>query len=266
MKLGWLDIKKVFKRNKETRLEAELKIKLETEVASKTKELKDRTDEMEAFTYSVSHDLRGPLRSIHGFCSIIVDKYGGKIDEDFDRHFGMIIASAEKMARLIDDLLKFSRLTQKDLDISPVDLTALVIECVEEIKIQYPKKKYEVRIGDLGVAKIDYAAFKQVFLNLLDNSFKFSAKRKLPVIVIDKERKAGKTVYFIEDNGIGFDMKYYGKIFKVFDRLHTADEFPGTGIGTSIIKRVIEKHGGKVWADSAINAGARFSFILDNDN
>lgn len=221
---------------------------------------------MEAFSYSVSHDLRSPIRGILGFSKILLEDYGTELGEESRRIVNIIIQSSENMGELIDDLLEYSRLGRREPIFSIVNMKTMVEKILEEVTNYYPDIKMETIVGDLPPTKGDTGLLKQLLFNLISNSFKYSRKKENPKIEIGSYQNDGKTVFFVKDNGAGFDMKYQHKLFNIFQRLHHADQFEGTGVGLAIVKRVIERHNGKVWGDSKLNEGACFYFTLGVDD
>lgn len=216
--------------------------------------------ELEAFAYSVSHDLRTPLRAINGFAALLSAKEMAALSPAGQDLLGRVVAAAAKMERLIDDMLAFSRVTRATLTNTDVNLHSLAKQVVEELRDINPAA--EVEIGPLPVVRGDRAMLCQAFANLMNNALKYSAKTGKPRIEIGATSSAGEAVYFVRDNGVGFDMKYGDKMFKLFQRLHSESEFPGTGVGLVIVKHIIERHGGKVWAESVPGQGASFYFTL----
>lgn len=234
---------------------------LERRVAERTAQLERANEELDAFSYSISHDLRAPLRAINGFASILS---GGKIGElglDRKELLTRIARNAQRMGEMVDDLLEFSRAGRAGLNLKAVDLNPLVAEVVATARANHPATAVDV--APLPGVTGDRNLLRQVFENLIANAFKFSAKAEAPQIEIGAQPAAGETIFFVRDNGAGFDMAHADKLFTVFQRLHTETEFPGTGVGLAIIKRVIERHGGRVWAESAPDAGAVFYFTIN---
>ena len=224
-------------------------------------ELKVLTRELEAFSYSVSHDLRTPLRAIDGFSRILQEDYAGKFDDEGRRLLKVIRDNSQRMGRLIDDLLTFSRLSGKPLASAEIDMKRLVEEVLGDIHLA-GERRAEVVLGALPPARGDAALVKQVWVNLLENAIKFSAKREQPVVELSGYADAENNVYCVKDNGVGFEMQYYDKLFGVFQRLHGMEEFPGTGVGLAIVQRVVSRHGGRVWGEGKVNEGATFHFSL----
>jgi two-component system sensor kinase len=226
-----------------------------------TEDLQHANGEMEAFSYSVSHDLRSPLRAIEGFSRILVEEYGGTLDAEGIRILGVIRRNTVTMAQLIDDLLTFSRLSRQQIARVEVDMRELAARTFAEVAGSDEHRKIEFVLDDIPPAKGDLPMLRQVLTNLLSNAVKFSQPREQPRIEVGT-LKNGEAGYFVRDNGVGFDMKYANKLFGVFQRLHSANDFSGTGVGLAIVERVVHRHGGKVWADSAPGEGATFFFTL----
>lgn len=218
--------------------------------------------ELEFFNYSVSHDLRGPLRAIDGFSKILVEDYRGKVDEEGMRILNVIMESAKKMGRLIDELLALSRVGQKGVVKNKIDMRSLVDRVVHEVQRTLACPSVRVVIQNLPDAYGDAILIEQVLTNLVSNAFKFTRKHDKPAIEIGFQDGKGEVVYAVKDNGIGFDMKYHNKLFGVFERLHREEEFEGTGVGLAIVQRIVQKHGGRVWAEGKVGQGATFYFTL----
>ena len=219
--------------------------------------------ELEGFSYSVSHDLRAPLRAIDGFSRILEDDYAGKLDAEGERVIGVIRNNTRKMSNLIDDLLAFSRMGKKAFSWTLVDMNELVREILSGIlSARENETAVEVFTSDLPPAWGDRTLLTQVWTNLLSNAVKFSGKSDKPSVHVDGTTESEEIVYTVRDNGVGFDMQYYEKLFKVFQRLHAQAEFPGTGVGLAIVQRVISRHGGQVWGESVPGEGATFHFSL----
>ncbi len=236
---------------------------LERRVNARTAELTAANQELEAFAYSVSHDLRAPLRKIDGFSAILERRCAGALDEESRRLITVIRGGCAKMGALIDDLLAFSRLGRKDMMNGDVDMNELARTVLEDVLKQEAGRAVEVRVGPLPNARGDAAMLRQVFFNLLSNAFKFTRLRKDPAVEIGAGAAAeNECVYYVKDNGAGFDMRHAGKLFGVFQRLHASEEFEGTGIGLALAQRIVKRHGGRIWAMSAPGAGATFSFAL----
>jgi len=226
----------------------------------KTAELAAVNKELDAFSYSVSHDLRAPLRAIDGYARMLEEDMGARLDAEGRRLLGVVRSSGARMGRLIDDLLEFSRLGRQALKRRTVDMAELAREASAEAGRANALARIE--IDPLPPASADGALLRQVWLNLIGNAVKYSAKRAEPRIQIGGRREDGGVLYWVRDNGAGFDMRYAERLFGVFQRLHHADEFPGTGVGLAIVQRVVVRHGGRVWAEGRQNEGATFYFSL----
>jgi light-regulated signal transduction histidine kinase (bacteriophytochrome) len=232
---------------------------LETRVRERTAELEAANRELGSFSYSVSHDLRAPLRAVDGYAQMLEEDYAATLDDEGRRLLGVVRESSRKMGRLIDDLLEFSKLGRQEIAKRRIDMPALVQEVVGELTRQAPAA---VEIGALPPAEADRSLLKQVWANLVGNAIKYSGKRERPRIEIGARQEARENVYWVRDNGAGFDMRYVDKLFGVFQRLHRVEEFPGTGVGLAIVQRVIARHGGRVWAEGTLGEGACFYFSL----
>ena len=217
--------------------------------------------ELEAFSYSISHDLRAPLRAINGYAKMLEEDYETIFDAEGKRLLATIQFNAIKMSHLIDDLLSFSRLGRKDIQTTNLDMNELVEGVLIDIN-KTTNYKTNIKLGKLHAAKGDYGLINQVLVNLISNSIKYSSKKENPVVEITSEVKDGEVIYTVKDNGDGFDMRYVDKLFGVFQRLHTNSEFEGTGVGLAIVKRIVNKHGGRVWAEAEPGKGATFKFTL----
>ncbi len=235
---------------------------LEKKVAERTIQLQAANKELEAFSYSVSHDLRAPLRGINGFSQILLDEYTKKLDKTGKDYLHRIHNSTQHMSLLINDMLKLSKVTQSEMNITQVNMSEIANEIVNELHDSDPKREVKFNIQDNLIANADGRLLRIVLENLLGNAFKFSSKRATAIIEFGMFLKADKPVYFIRDNGAGFDMKYADKLFGAFQRLHTVDEFEGTGIGLATIQRIIHRQGGKVWAEGEVDKGATFYFTI----
>lgn len=221
--------------------------------------LLEKNKELEAFSYSVSHDLRSPLRKISNYVQLLQDKEG--VTPDFEKQIQLISKNIQKMRDLIDDLLAFSQVTKQSLAKGEIDMKSLVNDVIEEL-VDISNNRIALSVLDLPTAIGDRNLIRQVFYNLLSNALKYSKTRPIQEIVIGSETIDGKKIYFVKDNGVGFDMKNSQKLFKVFERLHTSTEYEGTGLGLAIIQQIISKHGGEVWAEGRINEGATFYFWI----
>lgn len=241
----------------------DLNAELERRVSERTAQLEEANKELEAFSYSVSHDLRAPLRAIDGFSRMIVEDHGEGLDTEGRRLLGVVSANARRMAQLIDDLLRLSRLGRSEVRRTSVDMASLARAAFEEI-VEAPEARgrIEFRVGDLPRAEGDPALLTQIWVNLLSNAVKFTANREWPVIEIDGEIEGPSAVYRVKDNGAGFNMAYSGKLFGVFQRLHAPSEFEGTGVGLALVRRIVLRHGGRAWAEGTVGEGATFFFSL----
>ncbi len=235
---------------------------LERRVAERTAKLEAVNKELESFSYSVSHDLRAPLRAIDGYARMILKKQGDKFDEDTLSKFNVIRSSAHMMGQLIDDLLTFSRLGRKEISMSKLDMHALINDVWKELRIINPDRNMFLTLQGLPSGYGDRSLVKQVYSNLLGNAVKFTKYREAAYIEAGGYTDGNEGVYYIKDNGVGFDMTYYDKLFGVFQRLHSTDDFEGTGVGLATVQRIIRRHGGRVWAEGGTDRGATFYFTL----
>jgi signal transduction histidine kinase len=221
--------------------------------------------ELESFSYSVSHDLRAPLRAIDGFSRALLEEHSKHLDPEGQRLLGMIRTGTKQMGRLIDDLFVFSRVGRKVLEKSNVEMTGLARVVMYELLQLEPGRSVEVTIGHLAAAQGDHALIRQVFANLISNALKFTRHQPKPAVEIGWDRDGNEDIYYVRDNGVGFDMRYVTRLFGIFQRLHRAEKFEGTGAGLAIVQRIIHRHGGHVWAEGKINEGATFYFALPRD-
>jgi PAS domain S-box-containing protein len=256
----------VFIRDISERKQAELEIQLlnetlEKKVVDRTLQLEAVNKELESFSYSVSHDLRTPLRAISGYAHMLKEDFEGKLNEEGNRVINTIINNASLMGQLIDDLLSFSRLGRKEIVRHPVDMHTLVKMCVAEL-LKNESKGYLLDIKQLPPCEADSSMLKQVWINLISNAIKYSSKIDTPKIEIGFKKEQNSIIYFVKDNGVGFDMKYGHKLFGVFQRLHRNDEFEGNGVGLALAKRIVNKHSGELWAEAYPGKGATFYFSL----
>lgn len=236
---------------------------LEDRVNLRTVQLEYARKEMEAFAYSVSHDLRAPLRGVLGFTSMLEEEYGSKLDGEGRRITSVIKNSTLKMGTLIDDLLAFSRAGKQELVMKTVDTAEMVREIIEELAPGSSDiHRIEWTVDPLPTAKGDLRMIRQVWVNLLSNAIKYSGRQEPARIEIGHFKQEGKIAFFVKDNGVGFDNKYKDKLFRVFQRLHKAEEFEGTGVGLALVEKIVSKHGGRVWAEGEPGNGARFCFSL----
>ncbi len=236
--------------------------KLNSKLAEQVGKLQLAYKEMESFSYSVSHDLRAPLRAIDSFAGFLQEEYNGKLDKEGQRYINVIANNGKKMGMLIDDLLEFSRLSRKDRIYEDFSMGVLVDEIIRENKADHNGHIVEVIYENLPVVKGDRSMLAQLLRNLLSNAFKFTANTPNPKIEIEWQKDEHYYTFIIRDNGVGFDMNYYDKIFGVFQRLHSDDEFEGSGVGLAIAQRIVERHNGRIWAESQPDSGAVFYFTL----
>ena len=246
----------------------ELNRGLEEKIRNRTEQLKKTNEELEAFSYSVSHDLRAPLRGIIGFTTILEEDYGDRLDEEGRRITDVIKSNTLKMGRLIDDLLAFSRTGKQEILKTRIDMNSLVESIKEEQEAQHRVANViEWNILTLPPAYADMNTIRQVWINLISNAVKYTSKEESAFIEIGSQITKDETVYYVKDNGVGFDENYKHKLFRVFQRLHDADEFEGTGVGLALVAKIISRHGGRVWAEGKENEGACFYFSLPcNEN
>ncbi|SJZ32925.1 sensor histidine kinase [Sediminibacterium ginsengisoli] len=235
---------------------------LEERVKMRTQQLQEANQELESFTYSVSHDLRAPLRSIDGFTRILSEDYTDKLDDEAKRLMDIVLKNAKKMANLIDDLLAFSRLGKKEISRRNFSMNEMVQQVYEDILPSTEGRDIKWTIADLPDVPADTAALRQVWVNIISNAVKYTRHTEKTEITIGADEEADKVVYYVKDNGTGFDMQYIEKLFGVFQRLHSEQEFEGTGVGLAMVRRIINKHGGEVWAKGELNKGATLYFSL----
>jgi PAS domain S-box-containing protein len=240
--------------------------RLNHELMTYTAQLEVTNRELESFSYTVSHDLRAPLRAIDGFAKMLEEDYAKQISDDGRRWLTVIRDNSRRMSQLIDDLLGFSRMGRKPLEAVALDMTAIVREVKVEMGEAAFSPRVEVRISPLGKVRADRSLIKQVWANLLSNAVKYSGLQSEPLVEVFQLERDGETIYGVRDNGVGFDMRYYEKLFGVFERLHSDQEFSGTGVGLAIVQRIVVRHGGRVWAESKLNEGATFYFTLGKKN
>ncbi len=237
-------------------------VELEMQVAQRTSELQVANRELEAFCYSVSHDLRAPLRHIDGYVELLSSRCRDALSEQVMHYVDTIAGSARRMGTLIDDLLDFSRTGRTEMQREEVDMNQTLQEVLSELKESCAERSIEWVVGDLPSAQGDLALLRQVWANLLENAVKYTQTREEARIEVGSREENGETVFFVADNGVGFDMDYVDKLFGVFQRLHKAEDFEGTGIGLANVQRIISRHGGRVWAEGALDFGATFYFSL----
>lgn len=236
---------------------------LEQHVRERTAELQAALSELDTFTYSVSHDLRAPLRAVDGFTRMVVEDYAPKLDDEGRRMLGVIRAETQRMSHLIDDLLAFSRIGRQQVAPEPIDMHALAQEVFDELAQLAPDRNLRLKLQPLPPAVGTPPMIRQVWVNLLSNAIKFTKGREPAVVEIGAQVGAdGLPVYYVKDNGVGFDMRHADKLFGVFERLHRSEEFEGTGVGLSLVKRIVQRHSGRVWAEGEVGRGATFYFTL----
>jgi signal transduction histidine kinase/HAMP domain-containing protein len=239
---------------------------LELRVVERTAQLESANKELESFSYSVSHDLRAPLRAIEGFSNILLKDYVDKLDDEGKRFLNVIQNNAQKMEELINDLLALSRLGRKEIELSDIDMEKLAKTMFEELNLEPDKVRAQFNVKPLPHARGDQGMIRQVFANLLQNAIKFTRLKEDAAIEVGGYREDSHNVYYVKDNGAGFDMRYKDKLFGVFQRLHSGEEFEGTGIGLAIVQRIINRHGGRIWAEGKVNEGATFYFVLPSES
>lgn len=235
---------------------------LNVELERRAAELAAANRELEAFSYSVSHDLRAPLRAIQGFSRVLVEDHAARLDAEGHRVLGIVTENTRQMGELIDDLLRFARISRQEIEPTVIDMTRLARLVVAECRQLEPDRDVTVTIDPLPVARGDQPMVRQALVNLISNAFKFTRPRPDARIEIGGEEGPAEATYFVRDNGVGFDPRYADQLFKVFQRLHASTEFEGTGIGLAIVARVVHRHGGRVWADGIEGEGATFAFAL----
>ena len=227
-----------------------------------TSDLEALNKELEAFSYSVSHDLRAPLRAISAFSNIMLEDFSAQLPAEAQSHLQRIATHARKMSELMEHLLDFSRLARQPLVKQKVNVAALAREVIAELRREQPGRDLQIEVGDLPDCVADQGLLKQVLVNLLSNAFKFTRNKQTARIEVSSRQEGAETVYFVKYNGAGFDMRYAEKLFGVFQRFHPEDEFEGTGVGLSIVQRLIQRHSGRIWAEAEVNKGATFYFKL----
>ena len=235
---------------------------LEQRVVQRTAQLEAANKELEAFTYSVSHDLRAPLRHISGFSKILTEEYGSSLAPDAQHHLQRIQEGTRRMGLLVDDLLNLGRVGRHELRLQVTGLNSVVNEAVAELEVECEGRQIEWKIGNLPFVECDPGLIKQIFQNLLSNAVKFTRPRPQAIIEVGQKNQEGTPVVFVRDNGVGFNMKYADKLFGVFQRLHRAEDFEGTGVGLATVQRIVQKHEGRIWAEAELDKGAAFYFTL----
>ncbi len=225
-------------------------------------ELESANKELESFSYSVSHDLRAPLRAISGFSNILVESYSPQLPDEAQHLLNRIMSNTERMGTLIEHLLRFSRLSKQAINKRSINTGALVREVLEELHKEQPTRSIDVQVQNLPDTLGDLVLIRQVFTNLLSNAFKFTRDHQSAKVIVGYQQLNNEPVYYVQDDGAGFDMQYADNLFRVFNRLHSAEQFEGTGVGLSLVQRIIQRHGGRIWAEAVVNQGATFYFTL----
>jgi light-regulated signal transduction histidine kinase (bacteriophytochrome) len=230
------------------------------------RELEIANRDLESFSATVSHDLRAPLRRVSGFAAMFVEDYGKTLEPDARRLLDHIVAGASRLDQLITDLLRFCRFTRQPLKKTKVDCNEIVNRALLQLQSMQQDRELLLHIGKLEVCESDPTLLEQIFVNLLSNAFKFTRDRHPAIVEVGSIMRDGERAMFVRDNGVGFDMRYASRLFEVFQRMHTQSEFEGSGVGLSIVRRNVERHGGRIWAESQPNEGATFYFTLGTSN
>lgn len=238
---------------------------LEKEKETRT-QLELAVSELEGFSYSISHDLRAPLRAIDGFCRILLMNVSQVLSAEDLRYLHLILQNAHRMSRLIDELLQFTRLSRQPVIRHSIDFRALLDEVIHDLQPAMRNRSVQFTIADLPYIRGDEGLMRQVMTSLLSNAVKFTAKRIHAHIEVGTTQESGRRVFYVRDNGVGFDMKYSNRLFGVFERLHHSDEYEGTGVGLALAQRIITKHGGRIWAEAELDKGAAFYFTIQEDS
>jgi light-regulated signal transduction histidine kinase (bacteriophytochrome) len=236
--------------------------KLNRDLKQRARELNEANIELEAFAYSVSHDLRAPLRAIDGFSRIVLADHASGLPEEAQRYLQLVRDNTHQMGKLIDDLLSFSRLNRQPLNKITVEPNAIVRLVLKDLAQVQNMERVNIVVNSLPPCQADPGLLRQVYANLLSNAFKFTGKQETPCIEVGCHEQDGERVYYVKDNGVGFDMQFAAKIFGVFQRLHRAEDYEGTGVGLAIVQRIINRHGGRIWAEAEPEKGAAFNFTL----
>jgi light-regulated signal transduction histidine kinase (bacteriophytochrome) len=242
----------------------QLNSELEKRVASRTAKLEAANKDLEAFSYSISHDLQSPLRSIDGFAYILQDEYSDMLPTEAKHVIQVILDTSAKMSTLINDMLTFSRVGNQEISKTGIDMAAMAGSVYQELTTRIERERIEFILRDMPDAQGDPSMIRQLWINLIGNAIKYSSNRPYPTIEIGVNIHFLGNIYYVKDNGTGFDMSYANKLFNVFQRLHTSKDFEGTGVGLAIVDRVIKRHNGHIWADGKVNEGATFYFTLND--
>jgi PAS domain S-box-containing protein len=261
-KLVYAVVRDITQRKKEEDQVRELNAQLELKVEKRTEELHRTIAELEAFSYSVSHDLRAPLRIIDGYSRMLLEDHVQQLSEEGRRVVDSICGTTQRMTRLVNDLLAFSKISREEIVPDNVDMNELVGLVIEELRASNASVKAKFEIGELPSSRGDRAMIRQVLTNLLSNAVKYSRHTQEAKIQVGARTEGDRNIYHVRDSGVGFDMKYAAKLFRVFSRLHSQQEFEGTGVGLAIVEQVVHRHGGRVWAQAQVNEGATFYFTL----
>lgn len=252
----------VFQRGRELQ-EANRQLRATNEELQRlTAQLREANSELEAFSYSIAHDLRAPLRAINGFSELMLQNHAPNLPPELQRLLNVVVSNAKKMAALVDDLLRLSRLGHQALNVQPVSSVDLARQVITELHSEQAQRKVEFKVGDLPVCQADPSLLKQVYFNLLSNALKYTRLRDRAVIEVGSRRENCEPVFFVRDNGVGFDMQHADKLFGVFQRLHRDEEYEGTGAGLAIVQRIIQRHGGRIGTKASPGRGAEFYFTL----
>jgi light-regulated signal transduction histidine kinase (bacteriophytochrome) len=252
----------VTERHRAERALQALNSELEQRVRERTAALEEANHELESFSYSVSHDLRTPLRAVDGFSRILLTDYADRLDEEGRRLLKVVRDNSERMGELIADILNFSRTGRAELKAQTVDMESLALEAWDEVRELESGRKFDFRLGPLPPATGDRNLLRQVLVNLEGNAVKFTRGRPVAVIEVGGRGEGAENLYWVKDNGVGFDMHYVDRLFGVFQRLHSTEQFEGTGVGLAIVKRIVQRHGGRIWAEGTPGEGAIFQFTL----
>lgn len=236
---------------------------LEKKLAERTAQLETVNKELEAFSYSISHDLRAPLRAMQGYTQIIENEYGDKFDDEGRRLMGRVLDNGRKISRMMDELLMFSRLGKKEMARQEFDMKGVITVVADELTQSEEGRTFDIKIENIPDVPCDLAAIKQVWQILLSNAVKFTRRKERAEIIIEGTGSGGAVTYSIHDNGIGFDMRYSDRLFSVFQKLHSDEDFEGLGMGLAVAQRIVTRHGGRIWVESALDQGTTIYFTLN---